>query len=33
MENFFSDISLKGSQKVSEAIEDLPESLGKNEDE
>lgn len=33
MENFFSDMSLKGSQKVSEAMEELPENLGKNDDE
>ena len=33
LEAFFSDMSLKGSQKVSEVIDDLPENLGKNEDE
>lgn len=33
MENFFSDMSVKGSQKVTEAMADLPEKLGKNEDE
>lgn len=33
MESFFSDMSLKGSQKVSEVIEELPENLGKNDDE
>ncbi|MDP3936354.1 MAG: CvpA family protein [Alphaproteobacteria bacterium] len=33
MENFFNDMSLKGSEKASELVEDLPENLGKNEDE
>jgi membrane protein required for colicin V production len=33
LESFFSDVSLKGSQKVSEVMEDLPEKLGKSEDE
>lgn len=33
MESFFSDMSLKGSQKVSEAMEELPENIGTNDDE
>jgi membrane protein required for colicin V production len=33
LESFFSDMSMKGSQKVSEAMEALPENLGKSEDE
>lgn len=32
-ESFFSDVSVKGSQKIYDAAHDLPENIGKDEDE